>query len=161
MQREDAMAASTPRKIKSAERTLALFELFSREQQPFTVGRIAQGLGMPQPSASMLLRNLHELGYLEYDAHSRTFTPSIRVALLGSWIDRRFGDAGAISVQLGALQRKIGFTAFIGIQNGAAAQAVAGFQCAPEPGIGPSLGAGPNLASPTRATKTSAPIRRA
>ncbi len=118
------MAASTPRKIKSAERTLALFELFSREQRPFTVGRIATGLGIPQPSVSMLLRNLQELGYLEYDALSRTFTPSIRVALLGSWIDRRFGDAGAIGAQLGELQRKTGFTAFIGIQNGAAAQYV-------------------------------------
>ena len=118
------MAASTPRKIKSAERTLALFELFSREQQPFTVGRIAKGMGIPQPSVSMLLRNLLELGYLEYDAHSRTFTPSIRVALLGSWIDRRFGDAGAIGARLDELYRKVGFTSFIGIQNGAAAQYV-------------------------------------
>jgi DNA-binding IclR family transcriptional regulator len=116
------MAASTPRKVKSAERTLALFELFSREQQPFTVGRIATGLGIPQPSVSMLLRNLLELGYLEYEAHSRTFTPSIRVALLGSWVDRRFGAAGAIGASLDELQRKVGFTAFIGIQNGATAQ---------------------------------------
>ncbi|MBB4260530.1 MULTISPECIES: IclR family transcriptional regulator [unclassified Bradyrhizobium] len=118
------MAASTPRKIKSAERTLALFELFSREQQPFTVGRIAKGLGIPQPSVSMLLRNLLKLGYLEYDAHHRTFAPSIRVALLGSWIDRRFGDAGAIGARLNELQRRLGFTAFIAIQNGAAAQYV-------------------------------------
>lgn len=118
------MTASTPRKIKSAERTLALFELFSREQQPFTVGRIAKGLGIPQPSVSMLLRNLLKLGYLEYDAYHRTFAPSIRVALLGSWIDRRFGDAGAISARLNELQRKLGFTAFIAIQNDAAAQYV-------------------------------------
>lgn len=118
------MATSGPRKIKSAERTLALFELFSREQRPFTVGRIAKGLGIPQPSVSMLLRNLQELGYLEYDAYSRTFAPSIRVALLGSWIDRRFGDAGEIGARLDELQRRVGFTAFVGIQNGAAAQYV-------------------------------------
>jgi DNA-binding IclR family transcriptional regulator len=72
----------------------------------------------------MLLRNLMSLGYLEYDAHNRTFTPSIRVALLGSWIDRRFGDAGAMGAHLNELHRKVGFTAFIGIQNGAAAQYV-------------------------------------
>lgn len=118
------MSAATPRKIKSAERTLALLELFSREQQPFTVGRISIELGIPQPSVSMLLRNLQELGYLEYDRLTRTFTPSIRVALLGSWIDRCFGEAGAIAHRLGELQRRLGLTAFVGLQNGAAAQYV-------------------------------------
>lgn len=116
------MTSPLPRSIKSAERTLALFELFSREQRPFTVGRISDLLGMPQASASMLLRNLTELGYLEYDREARTFAPSIRVALLGSWIDRRFGEAGAIGTRLDALQRRVGETAFLGIQNGAAAQ---------------------------------------
>jgi DNA-binding IclR family transcriptional regulator len=112
------------RSIKSAERTLALFELFSREQRPFTVGRVSVALAIPQPSASMLLRNLTELGYLEYDRTARTFSPSIRVALLGSWVDRRFGEAGSIGARLDALQRKVGETAYLGIQNGAAAQYV-------------------------------------
>lgn len=115
------MAART---IKSAERTLALFELFSREQRPFTVGRVSEALSVPQASASMLLRNLAELGYLEYDRKARTFSPSIRVALLGSWIDRRFGEAGSIGFRLDALQRKVQDTAYLGIQNGAAAQYV-------------------------------------
>src|ERR1700744_1376056 len=118
------MAASAPRRIKSAERTVALLELFSREQRPFTVGRIAKGLGIPQPSASMLLRNLQELGYLEHDPRSRTFTPSIRVALLGSWIDHRFGAAGAIGKHLSELHLRVGQTAYVGIQNGASAQYV-------------------------------------
>jgi IclR family KDG regulon transcriptional repressor len=113
------------RSIKSAERTLALFELFSREQRPFTVGRVSEALAVPQASASMLLRNLADLGYLEYDRKARTFAPSIRVALLGSWIDRRFGEAGAIGARLDALQRRVGETAYIGIQNGASAQYVA------------------------------------
>jgi DNA-binding IclR family transcriptional regulator len=112
------------RSIKSAERTLALFELFSREQRPFTVGRVSEALQVPQASASMLLRNLADLGYLEYDRKARTFAPSIRVALLGSWIDRRFGEAGSIGARLDALQRKVGETAYLGIQNGATAQYV-------------------------------------
>ena len=118
------MAKTQARRIKSAERTLALFELFSREQTPVTVGRVASAMNIPQPSASMLLRNLLELGYLEYDRGARTFEPSIRVALLGGWIERRFRANGAISTRLDALQRRIGETAFIGIQNGAAAQYV-------------------------------------
>lgn len=110
------------RSIKSAERTLALFELFSRKQRPFTVGHISEALKIPQASASMLLRNLTVLGYLEYDRTARTFAPSIRVALLGSWIDRRFGQVGSIGARLDRLQRKMGETAYLAIQNGAAAQ---------------------------------------
>ena len=118
------MSRSPPRRIKSAERTLALFEMFSREQRPFTVGRIATALDIPQPSVSMLLHNLEALGYLEYDETSRTYAPSIRVALLGSWIDRKFGLAGAVGQKLGELQRDTGLTAFIAIQNGSSAQYV-------------------------------------
>jgi IclR family KDG regulon transcriptional repressor len=115
---------TSQRSIKSAERTLALFELFSREQRPFTVGHISEALKIPQPSTSMLLRNLTDLGYLEYDRAARTFAPSIRVALLGSWVDRRFGQVGSIGARLDRLQRKIGETAYLAIQNGAAAQYV-------------------------------------
>ena len=118
------MTAPPGRKIKSAERTIALFELFSREQQPFTVGHVARRLAVPQPSVSMLLRNLRAMGYLDYDPVGRTYTPSIRVALLGSWVDQRFGAAGALGKRLSALHDRVGHTAYIGIQNGAAAQYV-------------------------------------
>ena len=118
------MGGKPHRKIKSAERTLALFELFSREQRPFTVGYIARTMGIPQPSVSMLLRNLQEQGYLEYDGRSRTFAPSIRVALLGAWVDRRFSQAGEFGSRLSTLQTRIGETALVGIQNGASAQYV-------------------------------------
>ena len=81
------------RTVKSAERTLALFELFSSREAPLTVGEVSRGLGMPQPSASMLLRNLTELGYLDYDRQTRRFVPTIRVALMGSWLTRRLPES--------------------------------------------------------------------
>lgn len=110
------------RPIKSAERTLALFELFTKRQRPLTVGRICAELNIPQASASMLLANLHELGYMSYDREARTFTPTIRVALLGSWINHRFDQAGALTARLRNLQRRVDETVFVGIQNGAHAQ---------------------------------------
>lgn len=114
----------TVRSIKSAERTLGLLELFSRRQAPLTVGDVARGLGIPQPSTSMLLSNLAELGYLDYDCRARTYAPSIRVAALGSWIGRRFSATGALADRLGELQAAVGETAYVGIQNGASAQYV-------------------------------------
>jgi DNA-binding IclR family transcriptional regulator len=46
------------RAIKSAERTIALFELFSATEIPMTVSEIANALDIPQSSTTMLLRNL-------------------------------------------------------------------------------------------------------
>ena len=113
------------RSVKSAERTLALFELFSRRQQPLTVGRIAAEMGIPQASTSMLLANLRDLGYITYDAHKRTYAPTIRIALLGSWINREFDRAGSLTAILSDLHREVGETVFLGIQNGPYAQYVA------------------------------------
>ncbi|AOH87189.1 hypothetical protein AWL63_23790 (plasmid) [Sphingomonas panacis] len=110
------------RSIKSAERTLALFELFTKRQRPLSVGRIAAELNIPQPSTSMLLSNLLQLGYISYDRFARTYTPTIRVALLGGWINHRFDQAGGLTARLKDLQRRVDETVFIGIQNGAHAQ---------------------------------------
>lgn len=110
------------RSIKSAERTLALFELFSAHQRPLMVGEISKFLNVPQPSVTMLVRNLLELGYLEQDRLARTYTPTIRIALLGSWIHQRFTHDRQLEWRLDALQKAVQETTFIGIQNGAHVQ---------------------------------------
>jgi DNA-binding IclR family transcriptional regulator len=112
------------RAIKSAERTLALFELFSIRQRPMTVGRIASEMQIPQASASMLLANLRDLGYITYDRAARTYTPTIRVALLGSWINHQFDEAGSLTARLSELREQVDETVFVGIQNGAHGQYV-------------------------------------
>lgn len=113
------------RSVKSAERTLALLELFSQRECGLTVSEVARDLGMPQPSASMLLRNLVQLGYVGRDPATRLFTPTIRVMLLGSWISRRFSAAGLIAQRLEGLQRVCGGeTVYAAIQNGCAVQYV-------------------------------------
>ena len=113
------------RSIKSAERTLALLELFSQRESGLTVGETARSLAIPQPSTSMLLRDLMRLGYLDYDRETRLFSPTIRVMLLGSWISRRFSEAGSIALRLEALQKAAdGETVYAAIQNGAAIQYV-------------------------------------
>lgn len=112
------------RTIKSAERTLALLELFSERETGLTVGQIAEELGVPQPSISMLVRNLTALGYLDHDQSTRTYIPSIRVVLLGSWIERKFGDTQSLVKRLDDIQRRVNETSYIGIQNGVYAQYV-------------------------------------
>jgi IclR family transcriptional regulator, KDG regulon repressor len=72
----------------------------------------------------MLLRNLSQLGYLSHDPRQRTYTPTIRLVLLGSWLQRSQGDIAELAPRLADLQAQIGQMAYIGMQNGAAVQFV-------------------------------------
>lgn len=113
----------TERPIKSAERTLRLFELFSRRQGRLTVSDVARGLAIPQSSASMLLTNLAGMGYLEYN-RDRSYAPTVRVALLGSWLGPRFKGPASLAFWLDELHRDVGEDLYVGIQNGSSAQIV-------------------------------------
>jgi IclR family transcriptional regulator, KDG regulon repressor len=110
------------RSIKSAERTLAIFELFSVRQEMLTVGDVSKSLDIPQPSVSMLLKNLTNMGYLEYDAPKRRYAPTLRVMLLNSWLlDRYEGTAKFVPI-LKSLLLELQETVFIGMQNKSTAQ---------------------------------------
>jgi DNA-binding IclR family transcriptional regulator len=113
-----AEGTSTARTVKSAERTLALFELFALNQRPMGVGEISKALEIPQPSVSMLVRNLSTLGYLEHDRGARTYVPTLRIMLLGSWIHRRFSEENDLERRLEAMVRELDESVILGIQNG-------------------------------------------
>ena len=113
-----------PRSIKSAERTLRLFELFSRRQDALTVSEVARGLEIPQPSASMLLTNLTAMGYLNYQGATRSYAPTVRVALLGGWVGPQFSGPRSLATWLDDLHARVGEDVYVGIQNDAAAQIV-------------------------------------
>ncbi len=108
--------------IKSAMRTLALLEYFRRVKASAAVTEISAALGIPQSSTSVLLKSLVSLNYLEYDAETRRFLPSYRVALLGDWIQRaRFGDERITDI-MERLQDDTGETVMLGQQIGAGLQ---------------------------------------
>jgi len=72
--------------VKSAARTLEIFEYFDDVRRPAHIQDVAVALGYPHSSTAALLRSLADLGYLEYSADDKTFFPSIRVSLLGHWV---------------------------------------------------------------------------
>jgi DNA-binding IclR family transcriptional regulator len=110
--------------IKSAVRTLAILEYFRAERRAATVGEISTALGLPQSSTSMLLKCLTTLGYLDYGAERRTFRPTYRVAVLGSWIQKSLVDGGPLTDTMEALQQETGESIMLGLQNGAKMQYV-------------------------------------
>ncbi len=108
--------------IKSAARVLEIFEYFSERQTPASVGDIARNLGFPQSSTSVLLKSLYSLGYLDYDPQARLYTPTMRIAFLGSWVQQRaLGGNNLISV-LEQIHAETGELVLLGMQNGVTVQ---------------------------------------
>lgn len=79
-------AALQEKKIKSADRVLEIFEMFSMDRQTVTVMEVARELRAPQSSTSELLSCLVRRGYLAKDRGTRLFRATSRVALLGAWV---------------------------------------------------------------------------
>lgn len=70
--------------IKSAERALELLEYFvNKGSCGVRVKEVCQDLGYPQSSASILLKRLAYLGYLNYDPTKHKFYVTMRIGFLG------------------------------------------------------------------------------
>jgi DNA-binding IclR family transcriptional regulator len=72
--------------IKSARRVFEVLEYFDSTRAPVALRQICEQFGYAPSSGSALLKSLVQLGYLEYDKRSRTYLPTMRIALLGSWV---------------------------------------------------------------------------
>lgn len=106
--------------VKSATRVLEVFEYFDRIRRAATVMEVARSLGYPQSSTSVLLRSLVDLGYLEQDSGRRTYLPTPRVTLLGSWIEPLLSPGGAIVRMMDELGELTGETIILGVPSGEA-----------------------------------------
>ena len=95
--------------VKSAGRVLEIFEFFAHRHGPATVSEVAGTLGFPLSSTSVLLKSLLALGYLEYEPRAREYQPTIRFAVLGTWIfERLFADEEEIPRLMDELQAETG-----------------------------------------------------
>jgi len=105
--------------VKSAGRVLEIFEFFAHRHAPATVSDVAGALGFPLSSTSVLLKSLRTLGYLEHDPRTREYAPTIRFAVLGTWIfERFFAGEGHIPRLMDELQAETGETIVLAMQHG-------------------------------------------
>jgi DNA-binding IclR family transcriptional regulator len=72
--------------VKSALRAIEILEFFMRERQPRAMSEIGVALGYPPSSATVLLKTLVGLGYLNFDRKTRVYFPTPKVTSLGDWI---------------------------------------------------------------------------
>jgi DNA-binding IclR family transcriptional regulator len=111
-----------PATVKSARRALDILNHFDVVRRELTMLEIAKALGYPASSASVLLRTLVALGYLSHDQATRTFRPTARVTLLGSWINTPFFRDGALHRLMNDLSERSGETIVLAGQNNLVAQ---------------------------------------
>jgi DNA-binding IclR family transcriptional regulator len=110
--------------VKSAARVLQVFEFFDEIQRDARVAEIAERLAFPQSSTSILLRSLVDLGYMDYLPESRSFLPSPRVTLLGTWLDKGPVRNGSLIRMLEEISLATGNTIIIAARNGIYSQYV-------------------------------------
>jgi len=104
--------------VKSARRVLEIFEHFAEKHEPATVGELALRLGYPQSSTSVLLKSLLTLGYLQYDASTRAYRPTMRVMLLGSWVHDEILGQSSVMARLEKLHQEFGHSVIVGMLQG-------------------------------------------
>lgn len=104
--------------VKSAGRVLQVLELFDQERRPMAVAEVAAHYEWPASSTSALMGSLVTLGYLEYDPRQRVYRPSVRVALLGDWVQGNLLREGQLTRLMEYLNEATGETIVLAAQNG-------------------------------------------
>lgn len=104
--------------VKSAVRVMQVLEFFDQVQRDARVSEVVEHLGYPQSSTSALLKSLVQIGYLDYLPNTRSYIPSPRLALLGSWIGGSPVRDGSIGRMMDELNAETGETIILASING-------------------------------------------
>lgn len=105
--------------IKSASRTLRIFEYFDRIERPAGVLEVAEILHIPRSSAAALISDLVQLGYLSHDRASRQYMPTMKLAQLGRWVEAALvgRDRDTLGPLLHEVARAVDETVVLGVQD--------------------------------------------
>ncbi|HWD28431.1 MAG TPA: helix-turn-helix domain-containing protein [Rhizomicrobium sp.] len=109
--------------VKSASRVFETLELFARARRPLTLKAVRDALGLAPSSGAAILKSLVALGYLDYDRATRSYFPTMRLALLGEWVPGAlFGDGGKVLKLMQRLHRATGESVLLATQSDLNAQ---------------------------------------
>lgn len=103
--------------VKSASRAIEILEYFKRVRQPRAMSEIAAALSYPQSSATVLLKTLVTLGYLNFDRKERLYFPTPKVTALGDWVPRALFGTGRALEALHDVHAATGETVSINTRN--------------------------------------------
>ena len=108
--------------VKSAQRSLAILELFARERRPLSARCVQTALAYPASSTIGLMKTLMRSGYLRFDRRTRLYVPTLRVVLLGDWIRGTPLGSDRLRRALDRVVARTGESAFLSTPNDVAMQ---------------------------------------
>ncbi len=108
--------------VKSARRVFEVLELFDRERRPLSLKDVCAALRYAPSSGAALLKSLVVLGYLDYDRGTRSYFPTMRIAVLGGWVEDALFGGGAILRLMKRLHETTGETVMLAAQSDLSAQ---------------------------------------
>jgi len=103
--------------VKSALRAIEILEFFMRERQPRAMSEIGEALGYPPSSATVLLKTLVGLGYLNFDRRTKVYFPTPKVTSLGDWIPKSLFGNSRVLEAMQDVHAATGETVSIGTTN--------------------------------------------
>ncbi len=103
--------------VKSAVRAFEILEYFKLNQQRRSMSEIANDLGYPQSSTTVLLKTLVSLGYLSYDRREHAYFPTPKLTALGDWVPMALFGTGKVLEALRDVHRATGEGVFIGTKS--------------------------------------------
>jgi len=104
--------------IKSAQRVFEVLEYFDADHPEASVTDISRRYGYPQSSASELLSYMVHLGYLRRGTRGRTFRLSMRVAMLGTWVQPQLVRNGRLLRLIDEVADETGCTVVLATSTG-------------------------------------------
>ncbi len=113
-----------PKSIKSAQRVFEVLEYFDEEHPEASVTDISRRYGYPQSSASELLSYMVHLGYLRRSDRGRKFQLSMRVAMLGTWVQPQLVRNGKLLSLMDDLADSTGASVVLASRVGVRVQCV-------------------------------------
>ncbi|WP_066261731.1 IclR family transcriptional regulator [Hydrogenophaga flava] len=104
--------------VKSALRVLELLEFFAEWRRPASVKEIAQSLGYPQSSTSVLLKSLKESGYFDHDPRTGMYAPNVRLSLATAWVEEQLYSEQSLLRMMERVLAETGHTVMVGTRQG-------------------------------------------
>jgi IclR family KDG regulon transcriptional repressor len=108
--------------VKSVRRVFDVLEMFDRERRPLTLKSVCTALNYAPSSGAALMKSLVLLGYLDYDRRTRSYFPTMRIALLGQWVEGALFGEGAVLRLMRHLHKVTGETVLLAAQSDLSAQ---------------------------------------
>ncbi len=104
--------------VKSSVRTLQVFEYFEHVRRPISVLELAKEFGWPMSSTSVLLKSLCEHGYLYRVANKALFSPTMRLPVLGSWLQAGQASGFELANFVVQVREALGYSAVLSMRHG-------------------------------------------